>query len=145
MHMQNPEYVAQAEQLFTRAAFVQDLGLRLTAVHLGDCTAELTLGSRHMQQDGFAHAGVIATLADHTAGAAAVTLVRADQTILSVDYAIHLLRPAVGTALLCRAQVLRQGRTLIVVESEVSCADRLVAKATVTLAVVDARRLEAPR
>lgn len=145
MHMQNPEYAAQAEQLFARAAFVQDLGMRLTGVHLGDCTAEVVLGSRHMQQHGFAHAGVIATLADHTAGAAAVTLVRADQTILSVDFTLHLLRPAIGASLHCRSTVLRQGRSLVVVESEVSCSERLVAKATVTLAVVDAQRLEGPR
>ncbi len=144
MQLQNPDYVNKAQELFSRAAFVQDLGMTLTDVHPGDCTARLLLTARHLQQNGFAHAGVLATLADHTAGAAAMTLVRADQTILSIDFTIHLLRPALGEALTCRALVLRQGRTVSVVESEVSCAGKLVAKATVTLAVLEAQSLVGP-
>ena len=127
---------AQAIDLFQRAPFVRDLGMALTDVQAGDCTAELTLAPRHLQQDGFAHAGVLATLADHTAGAAAMTLAPPGFSVLSVDFTVHLLRPAVGEVLQCRSRVLRHGKSLSVVESEVMCAGKLVAKATVTLAVV---------
>lgn len=140
MHLQNPDYIAKAHDLCARAAFVQDLGITLTEVEPGHCVTTLAVQPRHLQQDGFVHAGVLATLADHTAGAAAVTLVRPDQTILSVEYKINLLRPALGEALRCVAHVLRQGRTLVVAEADVfSVRDgdaRLVAKAMVTLAVV---------
>ncbi|RJP25838.1 MAG: PaaI family thioesterase [Deltaproteobacteria bacterium] len=51
---------------------------------------------------------------------------------------INLLRPALGDRLRCRATVLKPGKTLIVVESEVHSVrdgkEKLVAKATVTLA-----------
>ena len=137
----NVDFIAQAHDLFLRAPFVRDLGMALTAVTRGDCTAEVTLTPRHLQQDGFAHAGVLATLADHTAGAAAMTMAPPNCSVLSVDFTVHLLRPAVGAALQCRSRVLRHGRTLSVVESEVMCAGKLVAKATVTLAVVAAERL----
>ena len=54
---------------------------------------------------------------------------------------INLLRPAVGDLLVCRAEVLKPGKTLTVVESTVTTAShsneqsKIVAKATVTLAV----------
>jgi len=140
MHLQNPDFAAKAAALLTRAPFVQALGIRMLSLEPGLCTTELAVRADHAQQDGFVHAGVVATLADHTAGAAAVTLVRAEESILSIEYKINLLRPAVGATLSCRGTVLRQGRTIIVAEAEVRCevdgADKLVAKATVTLAVV---------
>jgi uncharacterized protein (TIGR00369 family) len=89
------------------------------------------------------HAGVQATVADHTAGGAAGTVARPGDLVLSVEFKINLLRPAVGDRLRCRATVLRQGKTITVAESEVFAAsdgqEKLVAKATVTLAHVPAK------
>jgi uncharacterized protein (TIGR00369 family) len=143
MNPANPEYPAKAREIFARAAFVRDLGIALTGIRPGACESELEIQTRHLQQNGYVHAGVLATLADHTAGAAAGTLVRADQGVLSIEFKINFLRPAVGGRLRCRSQVLRPGRTLSVVESELLMDeppdDRLVAKATVTLAIVPDR------
>ena len=81
-----------------------------------------------------------ATLADHSSGAAASTLISADEQILSVEFKLNLLRPARGEQLRCRATVLKAGRTISVVEAEVHAGDSpretLVSKATVTLATV---------
>jgi uncharacterized protein (TIGR00369 family) len=95
---------------------------------------------KHFQQDTFIHAGVQATMADHTAGAAAGSLVKESEIVLTVEFKINLLRPAVGESLRCIAKVLRTGKTLIVAESEVYATkagdEKLCAKAMVTLAVV---------
>lgn len=126
--------------IFDRAAFIAHLGVALVSYGEGTCETRLAVRPEHRQQDGFIHAGVQATMADHTAGGAAATLTGPDQTVLSVEFKINLLRPARGDVLVCRARVLRGGRTLSVVESEVLTPDaggeKLVAKATVTLAVV---------
>ncbi|GAB5602508.1 PaaI family thioesterase [Thermus sp. FJN-A] len=124
----------ELSRVFT-APFVNHLGVRLVEAGEGWCLTEMPVGPVHLQQDGFVHAGVQATLADHTAGAAATTLVALGEAVLTVEFKLNLLRPAQGERLRCRAQVLRGGRTLSVVESEVHT-DRLVAKATVTLAIV---------
>jgi len=132
--------VGDAERVFRSAPFVRDLGLELESLSPGSCVSSLTLAPRHLQQDGFVHAGVQATVADHTAGTAAATTIPPDRIILSIEFKINLLRPAMGDRLVCRAQVLRSGKRIIVAESEVFSADssgeRLVSKATVTLAVV---------
>lgn len=140
MQPDNPEYQAVVREIFKSAPFVKDVGIELVDLGPGWCETRLVLAERHMQQTKFAHAGVMATMADHTAGASAGSLVSAGQFPLTVEFKINLLRPAVGDALYCRAEVIQAGATLIVAESSVHAEkdgeSKLVAKAMVTLAVV---------
>ena len=140
MEPRNPDYREQATRLFGKAAHVGEMGIVLNDLGPGWCETQLVVQPKHLQQTSVVHAGVLATLADHTAGAAATTLLVADEYVLSVEFKINLLRAARGPKLWCRAQVLKAGRRISVVESEVfstSDADtKLVAKATVTLAVL---------
>jgi len=144
MKTQNPKFRENVRRIFETAPFVGSLGLRLSDLGPGWCESDLTVAPKHLQQDGYIHAGVQATVADHTAGGAGGTLVKADETVLTVEFKINLLRPAQGDRLRCRAAVLKAGKTLIVAESEVFAGkngeEKLAAKATVTLAVVQRRK-----
>lgn len=137
-----PAVLDEIQRIFRAARFISDLGIELESVGEGQCVTTLELKDRHLQQDGYVHAGVHATIADHTAGVAAATLLREHQMVLSVEFKINLLRPARGERLICRAEVLKPGRRFSVVESEVSCVDdgeeRLVSKMIATIAYVDA-------
>lgn len=135
----NPDYADAVAGLFRNARFVRELGLRLQAFGPGWCETELGVEPRHLQQDGWVHAGVQATVADHTAGAAGISLAPSGHTVVSAEFKINLLRPARGDRLTCRSEVLKPGRRLIVVESALSAQRALCAKATVTLFVVDLR------
>ena len=140
MQPRDPAYRDVVQAIFASAPFITDLGIALDAVEPGRCSSSLAVAGRHRQQDGFVHAGVVATMADHTAGACAGSLKGPDEIVLTSSFIIHLLRPAVGERLVCRATVLRAGRTQTVVESEVLAigdgGEKLVAKATVSLALV---------
>ncbi|MDQ3927569.1 MAG: PaaI family thioesterase [Chloroflexota bacterium] len=140
MEVLNPNYQDAVRAIFERANFVNDVGIKLTGCGPGWCEAELAIAPRHYQHHDFVHMGVQATIADHTAGAAATTLIRDTEVVLSAEVNISLLNTARGERLRCRAQVLKAGRRLVVVESEVYAGtvarERLVSKATVTLAVV---------
>lgn len=131
---------AALERFFTAAPFIRELGLELEAIAPGECRSRLLLAERHLQQDGFVHAGVQGAIADHTAGAAAASLLRPGQHILGAEYKINLLRAARGESMYCLARVIKAGRTLTVAEAENWCVaggeERLVSKAMVTLAVV---------
>jgi len=131
---------SEVARVFDDAPFIAALGLGLESIGPGACMTALALERRHLQQDGFVHAGVQATMADHTAGAAASTLVPDGCFVLTSGFTINLLRAARGERLVCRAKVLKAGRQVTVVESEVSCVagadETLVSKAVVTLAVV---------
>jgi uncharacterized protein (TIGR00369 family) len=144
MQPRNPDYAREVEALFRKAAFVTDVGYELVSVTPGRVATRLRVQPRHLQQDEVIHMGVQATMADHTAGAAAGSLIAADQMILTTGFAMNLLQAAVGEELRCHAQVLRAGRTISVVESEVYAVargeEKLVSEATVTLAVLARKR-----
>jgi len=135
-----PAVLDEIQRIFRAARFISDLGIELESVGDGECVTTLELKDR--QQDGYVHAGVHATIADHTAGVAAATMLRKHQMGLSVEFKINLLRAARGERLTCRAEVLKPGKMFSVVESEVFCVDggkeRLVSKMNATVAYVDA-------
>ena len=130
----------ELERIFNAAPFVMSLGIRLVGIDPGICETELDIEPRHLQQDGFVHAGVQATMADHTAGGAAATLIEPGHIVLTVEFKINLLRAAKGERLTCRSKVLKPGSRLIVVESEVQCENEgtstLVSKTTASIVVV---------
>ena len=140
MQAQNPNYKQVVENIFQQANFIQELGIELVDIDVGSCQSQLVLQPKHLQHNEFVHAGVQATIADHTAGAASATLIAEDEMILTVEFKINLLRPAKGQQLRCQATVLKPGRMLSITESEVWAIDgeksSLVSKATITLAVL---------
>jgi uncharacterized protein (TIGR00369 family) len=129
----------QVRYIFDNANFVRDLGMQLTQIEDEYCETVLIPSERHRQQHGLIHAGVMATMADHTSGCAARGAVGLDQDVVSVEFKINFLRPAVADVLRCRARVLRAGKMLVVCEAEVFAEnhseEKLVSKAMVTLAV----------
>jgi len=71
------------------------------------------------QQHGFVHGGVVGMIADSAAGYAAMTMVPADASVLSVEFKMNMLAPADGDTLIARGEVVKAGRTLIVTKAEV--------------------------
>jgi uncharacterized protein (TIGR00369 family) len=130
---------SRVRYIFDNANFVRDLGIQLTSVEDDSCETRLIPAKRHQQQHGLIHAGVLATMADHTSGCAARGAVGLDQDVVSVEFKISFLRPAVADQLRCRGRVLRAGKMLVVCEAEVfaekDSEEKLVSKAMVTLAV----------
>lgn len=120
-------------------------GFEVETVEHGRFATRLHLRPEHLQQDGFVHAGVIATLADHTAGYAAFTTVNAEQRILTIEFKINYFKPAVGESLACRSRVINPGRKIIVSESDVYAVSagthKRVSRAMVTLMAVPAADL----
>lgn len=129
---------------FGRAPFIVDLGVDPVAVGEGRVTTRLPVQPRFLQHTGHVHAGVMATLADHTMGAAAQTCAPEGSFAITAELKTSLLSPAAGETLECAAQVLRAGRNLSFTEAEVwtsgAAGRTLVMKASATMAMVQGRR-----
>ncbi len=123
MQPRNPDYRTAVAALFDGPGFIADLGVAFVDCGPGWCATRLALLPRHFQHTGVVHAGVAATIADHTAGAAAMSLLDVDQVPVTVEFKIHLLRPARGTHLECRGDVLQPGRRFSVAEATVYAVD----------------------
>lgn len=135
-------------QIFYAANFVRDLDIRLEKAGNGTCETSLVVQERLRQQHGFVHGGVVATLADHTAGGAARSVSGA-RDVLTVEFKINFLRPASGDRLRCVGTVLRAGKTAVVAEALVFCngssGEQLVAKLTETLFIVESQAVGSQR
>ncbi len=118
--------------------FIKEVGYQAVHYQRGYLESRLKIRKGHRQQDHYIHAGVIATMADHTAGYAAFSLVPEDYRILTIEFKINFLQPAYGKTLVCKSQILREGGQILVGESEVydqriGEEETLIAKAIVTL------------
>jgi len=130
---------SRIRHIFDTANFVRHLGIQLSQIEDDYCETILIPAEHHRQQHGLIHAGVLATMADHTSGCAARGAVGLDQEVITVEFKINFLRPAIADRLRCRGRVLRAGKMLVICEAEVfaekDSEDKLVSKAMVTLAV----------
>lgn len=113
------------------------IGADLTVITPGRVEAELALGEQHQQQRGFAHGGLVATMADLVAGFAGVTLIPDDYGLVTSDLKISYLHPGVGQKLKAVGWVLKAGRRLQFCEAEVWCDDLLIAKASATMVIIE--------
>jgi len=139
--MGNKKKMDNQRSRFLKKDYVQGFpefcGFEVLNIDHGQFESRLKLQKHHKQQDGFVHAGVIATMADHTAGYSAYTLVTSDYRILTIEFKINYFRPAMGDEIVCRANVINRGKKIIVSESEVFAIhngdEKLVSKAMVTM------------
>jgi uncharacterized protein (TIGR00369 family) len=126
--------------IFREAPFVADLGIEPVSAEPGCIETALVLRPRMFQHTGQVHAGVVTTLADHSAGAAAQSMIEGAGMAITAELKISLLRPAAGARLVCRAHVVKPGRQFMFTEAEVFAyrdgTESLVAKLSATMAVV---------
>ena len=132
------EAVRQAvERGFTKQAFMATLGACLLDIGEGTCAIELPYSETLTQQHGFFHGGAVATIADNAAGFAAYSLMTDDRQPLTVEFKINLIAPASGDRLRGEGRVLKAGRSIFHVASNViaveGTTETLVASALVTI------------
>lgn len=126
--------------------FIQYCQFEPDIIEYGFFQSRVTIREHHRQQDAFIHAGVMAAMADHTAGYSAFTTVSEEFQILTIEFKINFLKPAHGEALVCRSRVIRGGKQIIISESEVfdihEETETMSAKAMVTLMAVHREKLK---
>lgn len=128
---------------FDRQRHMATLGVTIAHIGPGEVHLAMPYDERFCQQNGFLHAGAIASVADSANGYAAYTLAPPDTDVLAVEFKINLLEPARASGFLARARVLRGGRTLSVCQADVVTTEpdaRLVAIMTSTIIIRPLRR-----
>ena len=115
----DPAYEARVRESFSRQSHMATLGAELVFIAPGEVRLAFPFDARFCQQNGFMHAGAIASVADSANGYAAYTLAPPDTDVLAVEFKINLLAPARGEAFLACGRVVRPGRTLTVCQADV--------------------------
>ncbi|MET7286478.1 PaaI family thioesterase [Streptomyces sp. NPDC005573] len=104
---------------FERQGLMRHLDARITHIAPGRVRIVLPHRPEVTQQNGYFHAGATSAVADSAGGYAAFTLFPEDTDVLTVEYKINLLAPAVGDRIEAVGTVVKSGRTLTVCQLEV--------------------------
>lgn len=117
------QFEARVRQSFARQTFMATLGATLARVAPGEVTITLPVREALEQQHGSVHAGVLASVLDSASGYAALSLMPAGAGVVSVEFKLNLLEPAVGERIEARGRVVRSGRTLSVCAADAFAID----------------------
>lgn len=115
----SPEVRTRVRDSFDRQGLMSHLGARIA--HIAPGRVHIVLPSRPevTQQNGYFHAGATSAIADSAGGYAAFTVFPENTDVLTVEYKINLLAPAIGDHIEAVGTVLKAGRTLTVCRLEV--------------------------
>ena len=124
-----------------RQGLMTTLGARLGAVSAGQVEIVLTPGPAVSQQHGFVHAGAVSAIADSAAGYAGLSLMPPGRSVLTTEFKINLVAPALGDRIIARGEVVKSGRTLTLAQAKVFAQtggkEKLVALLTATLMAIE--------
>ncbi len=116
-------FEARVRASFARQSIMTTLGATLTQIEPGMVEIALPFADHILQQHGFVHAGVVATIADSAAGYAGLTLMPPGAGVLTAEFKINLLAPAQGDRLIAQGRVIKAGRSLTIAEADVFAED----------------------
>ncbi|MEM8555374.1 MAG: PaaI family thioesterase [Pseudomonadota bacterium] len=113
------EVTTRIRASLAKQTLMTTFGAELVSAGPGRCVMRAPITDAVRQQHGFAHAGLTFALGDSAAGYAALSLLPQDQEVVTVEMKINLMAPALGDSLLATGTVVRAGKQLTVVTSEV--------------------------
>ena len=139
------DLLAHGRDVLASQPFSGVVGAELDVLEPGSAQLSLPLAPHLLQQDGFVHGGVLAYLADNAltfAGGAAL-----GPAVVTSEYKINYVRPAMGRQLVARASVVHAGRSQAVCRCDVYAVDaagveKLCAIAQGTIALMGAPKSE---
>jgi uncharacterized protein (TIGR00369 family) len=126
--------------LVADSAFYEWSGMTLTDAEDGSVTLALDLAKHHLNLQGLAHGGVIATLADAAMGLSLRSALEPGRRHVSVEIGVHYLRPVTRGRVRSIGRAVRIGREIAYAQADVLDAnDRLLARADGTYSVTSGR------
>ncbi len=119
----SPEKDRHIRDSFAAQSMMATLGAELTTLDGGSVVIQAPILPGSCQQHGFAHAGLTFSIGDSAAGYAALSVMPEGYEVLTTEMKINLLAPAKGDMLIARGKVIKPGRRLVIVQSDVYAQD----------------------
>lgn len=104
---------------FDAQGLMATIGARLVHVADGEVHIELPFAKSLSQQHGYLHAGATTSIVDSACGYAALTKAPAGFEVVTAEFKINLMRPALGERFLAIGRVVNAGRLMTVCSGEV--------------------------
>ncbi len=116
----NPAFETVIRTSFEAQGLMRTIGARLRSVAPGRVVIELPYSDAVAQQQSLFHGAGIGAIGDVAGGYAALSLMPARSEVITVEYKVNFIRPALGDLLRAEGQVLRAGKSLTVCRVDVA-------------------------
>jgi uncharacterized protein (TIGR00369 family) len=107
--IKNPDFKETIIEKLKGQHFMHLIGFDLTEIRAGRVVGEMALAQKHLQQFGYVHGGVTATLMDITMGFAAYTLMPIGYGVVTANLSIDFLNPGEGDKIKAEGKVEKVG------------------------------------
>ena len=123
--------------------FMHLMGFNITTILAGEVTGEMKLEQKHLQQYGFVHGGVTATILDITMGFAAYSLMPLDKGVVTANISVDYLHPGDGDRIIAVGSVEKAGKKMVFTSGKVyiekNGVRKLIASARAVMAVIESK------
>jgi acyl-CoA thioesterase len=121
------------------SAFHSGFGLSVEDASAGTVRLGWRAGPEHLNLQGLVHGGVLATLADIAMGLAVRTAIEPGRRHVTIELAVHYLRPAAQGDIEVIGRAIRVGSQIGYAEADVMQGQRLLARGSGTYSVTAER------
>ena len=120
----NPDFEQVIRNSFGKQKIMSEMGAELISIEAGRIEIGTPFDERFTQQDGFLHAGAVATLADSACGYAALSVMPEGSEVLAVEFKINFLSPVRSENITAVGEVIKSGRTITVCRGQVFAVEK---------------------
>ena len=113
-----PNFEQDVRASFTRQTLMGLFGASLKSITPGSVEIQMPFRVDLTQHHGYLHAAVVTALMDNAGGFAAMTVSPAGTEMLTVEYKVNFLAPAMGQMLIARGSVKKKGKTFTICTGE---------------------------
>ncbi len=117
--MSKPLLQERIANSFAAQGLMTTIGARLARVEDGEVHIELPFSMSLSQQRGYLHAGATTSIVDSACGYAALTKAPPGMDVVTAEFKLNLMRPAIGQRFLAVGRVVNAGKLLTVCTGEV--------------------------
>lgn len=140
----NPNFKAEIIERLKGQHFMHLMGFDLTEIEEGKIVGEMKLAQKHLQQFGYVHGGVTATILDICMGFAAYSLVPQGFGTVTANISVDYFSPGQGEKIISEGVVEKAGKAMMFCTGKVFVEKngerKLIATARSVMAVVDASK-----
>lgn len=138
----DPDFENKIRQRLSGQHFMHLMGFDLTNITAGVVMGEMSLAQKHLQQYGYVHGGVTATILDITMGFAAYSLMPLGKGVVTANISVDYFNPGEGDKIISIGEVDKPGSKMVFcsgkVYTEKNGERKLIATARSVMAVIDA-------
>ena len=115
----NPDFIQTVKKSFSKQGLMRHLGAIIDMIEPGHVSITMPFSDDLTQQHDYYHAGSLTSIVDSACGYAALTLMPPNTEVLTIEFKVNFVSPAIGDRVVAHGRVVKPGSTITVCQGEV--------------------------